>query len=234
MRPAPITIAGPHGPIPALAAGDPRGARAGVVLGYGMSATMHVQWPQAERLAAAGYAVIIPEMPHHGLRADGYLDRMKDQPDAVTRPLFLDMVEECVAELPAHVDHLVAAGARRIVCAGFSIAGYIALAGPARDPRVDLVVAFMADPAWDGRASSPHRAPEAYVGKGLFVVTGDDDAVVPPGPVRAFVRDLAARNGGAAERFVDLRYPGGHMMDPADWDDAWGRAIRWLDARLAT
>lgn len=230
LRPLPITIAGPHGPLPALAAGDPRTARAGVVLGYGMSATMHVQWPQAERLATAGYAVIIPEMPHHGLRADGYLDRMAGQPDEVTRPLFLDMVEECVAELPSHVEHLVRAGARRVVCAGFSIAGYIALAAPARDPRVDLVVAFMADPVWDGRAASPHLRPEAFDGKGLFAVTGDDDEVVPPGPLRAFVRDLAERSGDA-ERFAHVRYRGGHMMDPADWDDAWGRAIAWLNVR---
>ena len=61
--------------------------------------------------------------------------------------------------------------------------------------------------------------------------TGDDD-VVPPAPLRAFVRDLAERSGEAG-RFVEVRYSGGHMMDPADWDDAWTRAIAWLDVRLA-
>lgn len=230
MRECLITIPGPRGPIPTLAAGDPHTARAGVVLGYGMGAEMHVQWPEAERLAAAGYAVVIPEMPHHGLRADGYLDRMRDQPDDVTRPLFLDMVEECAAELPFAIDHLVAAGASCIVCAGFSISGCIALAGPSRDPRVELVVAFMADPAWSGRPSAPERAPAAFAGRGLFVVTADDDTVVPPARVRAFVSELAQRSTDP-DRYVEVRYRGGHMMDPATWDDAWTRAIAWLDRR---
>jgi len=231
MQPTRITIPGPCGPIPALTAGDPGAARAGVVLGYGLSAEMQAQWPEAERLVAAGYAVIIPEMPHHGLREDGYLGRMMSQPGAVARSLFLDLLEEGVAELPTTVDHLVAAGARRIVVAGVSMSGHLALAAPSRDPRVEVVVSFMGDPVWDGRPSSPGLVPGAFAGRSLFVVTADDDEVVRPAPVRALVRALAEGSADPAQ-YVEVRYAGGHMMSPKAWDDAWRRAMAWLDRRV--
>ncbi|MCE1203814.1 MAG: alpha/beta fold hydrolase [Holophagaceae bacterium] len=229
--PPPITIPGPHGPIPALALGDFAAAKAGIVLQYGLSGAMAVQWPEAERLAAAGYAVLIPEAPHHGLRADGYLARMASATAAGARSLFLDLVAESSKETPSLVDHLDRSGATRIVVAGISMGGFTALAAPRRAPRVDSVVAFLADPRWDDRPESPHLRPEAWEHTALLAVVAVGDEVVPPGPMQRFMHDLASRFG-SSPRFSLLEYPGGHTMDPAHWDEAWSQVIPWLDQHL--
>jgi len=229
--PPPITIPGPGGPIPALLLGDCSTARAGVILRYGLSGTMAVQWPEAERLAAAGYAVLIPEAPHHGLRADGFLDRMAGATAAGARSIFLDLVMESARETRFLVDHLDRSGASRFVVAGISMGGFAALAAPRQDPRVGAVMAFLADPHWDDRPESPHLHPEAWEHTALLAVVAAGDEVVPPGPMQRFTHDPASRFGSTS-RFSCLEYPGGHTMDPADWDEAWSKAILWLKQHL--
>ena len=110
-QPPPITILGPGGPIPALRLGDCVSVKGAVILHYGLSGTMAVQWPEAERLAAAGYAVLIPEAPHHGLRADGFLERMSIATAPEARSRFLNLVAESARETRSLVDHLRQSGA---------------------------------------------------------------------------------------------------------------------------
>ena len=228
---SPITVPGPHGPIPALALGGFASVRAAVVLRYGLGGTMAVQWPEAERLAAAGYAVLIPEAPHHGLRSDGFLERMKGAGAMEARSLFLDLVEASAQETSALIDHLAPAGASRFVVAGISMGGFAALAAPDRDPRVGAVLAFLADPHWDHRPRSPHLRPEAWEHTALLAVVATADEVVPPSGMRAFLQALAARFG-PRPRLACWDYPGGHIMAPADWNDAWTKALLWLDQHL--
>jgi len=229
--PAPITIPSPRGPIPALALGDCASARTVVILRYGLGGTMAVQWPEAERLAAAGYAVLIPEAPHHGLRSDGFLDRMTGATALEARSLFLDLVEESAHETLPLVNHLAQSGASRFVVAGISMGGFAALAAPRQAPRVGAVLAFLADPHWDDHPESPHLHLNAWEHTALLAVVAAEDAVVPPDPMREFTHTLASRFNSDS-RFTCLEYRGGHTMDPADWDDAWSRAIRWLDPHL--
>ena len=229
--PTPVTIPGPDGTIPALALGDSASAKATVILHYGLSGTMAVQWPEAERLAAAGYSVLIPEAPHHGLRADGFLERMAAATASEARSLFLDLVAESAGETRSLVDHLSRSGASRFVVAGISMGGFAALAAPQRDPRVGAVVAFLADPHWDDRTESPHLHLEAWERTALLTVVAAADELVPPGPMKRFTHDLASRFGSAS-RFACLEYQGGHTMDPADWDEAWSKVILWLDCHL--
>ncbi len=181
--PTPVTIPGPDGTIPALALGDSASAKATVILHYGLSGTMAVQWPEAERLAAAGYSVLIPEAPHHGLRADGFLERMAAATASEARSLFLDLVAESAGETRSLVDHLSRSGASRFVVAGISMGGFAALAAPQRDPRVGAVVAFLADPHWDDRTESPHLHLEAWGRTALLTVVAAGDELVPPGPM---------------------------------------------------
>jgi len=108
--------------------------------------------------------------------------------------------------------------------------GHLALAAPARDPRIEAVLAFCADPLWDDRPGSPHLAPEAWEGTALLAITTDGDPVVPPSPTRAFASLLRTRFGPA--HAVSLTYPGGHLMEPRDWEDAWARARIWLEHRF--
>lgn len=229
--PTPIFIPGPGGPIPALTLGDCASAKAAVILRYGLSGTMAVQWPEAQRLAAAGYAVWIPEAPHHGLRADGFLDRMAIATAPEARSLFLDLVEESAAETRSLVDHLSRSGACHFVVTGISMGGFAALAAPQRDPRVGAVVAFLADPHWDDRPQSPHLRPEAWEHAALLSVVAAGDELVPPGPMKGFTHDLASRFGDTS-RFTCMEHQGGHTMDPADWDEAWSKAILWLNEHL--
>ncbi len=119
--PPPITIPGPGGPIPALMLGDGASTRAAVILQYGLSGTMEVQWPEAQRLAAAGHVVLIPEAPHHGLRADGFLDRMAGATAPEARSLFLELVAESARETRSLVDHLSRSGASQFVVAAISL-----------------------------------------------------------------------------------------------------------------
>jgi dienelactone hydrolase len=192
---------------------------------------MAVQWPEAERLAAAGYAVLIPEAPHHGLRSDGFLERMAGAAEPDARSLFLDLVEENVEETQILVDHLTQSGASRFVVAGISMGGFAALAAPQGNPRIGAVLAFLADPMWDDRLRSPHLHLDSWEHAALLAVVGAGDEVVPPDPMRSFTRALKSRFGPSS-RFACREYQGGHTMDPADWDDAWGRAILWLDLQL--
>lgn len=229
--PTPIRVPGPHGPIPALLAGDPARSRAGVVLGHGLGGTMQTQWPEAQLLAAAGFATLLPEAPHHGLRADGLLARMSSASAPEARACFLDLLETWAEEAGALVDHLAALGCNRFAAAGVSMGGHLALAVPGRDPRIEAVIAFNADPVWDDRPGSPHLDLGAWRGTSLLAITTDEDPVVPPGPLRAFTSLLNARFG--TERAVSLTYPGGHLMEPRDWADAWARVQTWLDLRFS-
>jgi len=229
--PPPVTIPGPDGPIPALTLGDCASARAAVILRYGLSGTMAVQWPEAERLVVAGYAVLIPEAPHHGLRADGFLDRMAIATSPEARSLFLDLVAESARETRSLVNHLSRSGASRFVVAGVSMGGFAALAAPQWDPRVGAALAFLADPHWDDRPQSPHLHPEAWEHAALLAVVTAGDELVPPAPMKRFTHDLASRFNSASS-FACLEYQGGHTMDPADWNEAWSKAILWLDRHL--
>lgn len=229
--PPPITIPGPGGPIPALMLGDGASTRAAVILQYGLSGTMEVQWPEAQRLAAAGHVVLIPEAPHHGLRADGFLDRMAGATAPEARSLFLELVAESARETRSLVDHLSRSGASQFVVAGISMGGFAALAAPQRDPRVGAVLAFLADPHWDDHPESPHLHPDAWGHAALLAVVTAGDELVPPDPMKRFTHDLASRFDSAS-RFTCMEYQGGHTMDPTDWDDAWSNAILWLDRHL--
>ena len=231
VPPHPISIPGPGGPIPALKLGDCAPTRTAVILNYGLSGTMAVQWKEAERLAAAGYAVLIPEAPHHGLREDGFLDRMTIAAAPEARSLFLDLVAESSRETRFLVNHLAGSGASQFVVAGISMGGFAALAVPQQDPRVGTVVAFLADPHWDDQPQSPHLRPEAWENVALLAVVAAEDEVVPPHRMKSFTHELASRYK-SRHRFACLEYQGGHTMDPADWDDAWSSAIRWLDRHL--
>lgn len=223
-----ISILGPCGPIPALSSGDPRTCKAGIVLGYGLRGKMEVQWPEAKRLLASGYAVIVPEAPHHGLRADGLIDRMSGMPESEARACFLDILETWAAEIPVLVDHLAGKGATKIVIAGVSMGGHWALAAPMLDSRVGAVVSFLGDPAWDNRSRSPHLAVEAWSDTALLAITTNQDEIVPPEPMRIFVDQLNASFPAMAPH-LSLCYPGGHCMASNDWEHSWSQVIAWLD-----
>ena len=226
--PEPLAIEGPSGPIPFLASGDPRTCKAGVILGYGLNGRMEVQWPEAERLADSGYAVIVPEAPHHGLRADPFLDQMSKLPESDARARFLDLLETWVVEIPSLLDDLAARGATRFVVAGVSMGGHWALAAPSLDSRVEAVVSLLGDPEWDNRSWSPHLSLGSWANTSLLAITTDEDVVVPPQPMRTFV-DLLNSRFPAKNQHVSVNYPGGHWMAADDWNNAWSRVITWLD-----
>lgn len=219
----PVRIDGPWGAIPALLTGAPSAARAAILLRYGLRARMEVQLAEAERLASAGYAVIIPEAPSHGLREDGFLEHLSQTPEPQARARFLELVARTAEETPALVAHLRGLGARRIIDSGISMGGFVALAAPSVAPEVSGVIALLASPVWDEHPRSPHRTPEAWARTPLLAITADEDQSVPPAPLRAFCTAL----GPTA---TSLEYPGGHTMAGDDWHHAWARAITWLDA----
>lgn len=135
-------------------AGEPRAAAlvmgegpVGIVLGHQSNAFV-CQWaPEAQRLAAMGYAVILPNL----------------------------QVDEALAAMLAAEQHLRAAGAEEVVLAGASLGGLLAIASAAivDDPPAG-VIAFAPPTAyrgWDTHDFAPHvEAPVL-----LEVGTGDAD-----------------------------------------------------------
>lgn len=185
-------------------------------------------------LAEAGYAVLIPEAPHHGVRDDGRLAAIQSGTEADATSAFLDLVEAAAAESPALVDDLVRRGARadRIVALGISYGGFTTLRSVALEPRLRRIVPMLASPHFVGRTTSPDRHPQDYAEVEMLSITAADDEVVPPGPMHDFVDALCARFGPPV-RWERFTVPGGHMTPQASWDAAWEHIIGWLDRRTS-
>lgn len=135
-------------------AGEPRAAALtmgdgpiGIVLGHQSDAFL-CQWaPEAQRLAAMGYAVILPNL----------------------------QVDEALAAMLAAERHLRDAGAEEVVLAGASLGGLLAIASAAVVDEPPAGVIALAPPVayrgWDTRDFAPHVDAPVL----LMVGTGDAD-----------------------------------------------------------
>lgn len=217
--------------------GDPAtAAQRGCVLSFhGLGAGKGLHRSELAMLAGQGYVAVGIDAVGHGERRDpGAIARLAGRdPDAV----FLELVAETADEVPDVVDELVRRGwARpdRVGVVGVSMGGFVAYGAVLRDRRIAAAVAITASPEWRGRGDSPHRRPEAFPPVALLSVTAARDARVPPAPVHALHRALAAPYAAFPERLRHLEHAkAGHRMPPDAWQATALETVAWIERFVA-
>lgn len=202
--------------------------------------------PDATALAAAGLTVLAVEAPHHGARRSPLVDAVIEAQGPPAHELFLRIVREAVAELPAVVGRALREFGGPAGVVGISMGAYTALAAAADDPRLSVVVSILGSPDWRPRAGeptpanrawlaeAPARRPERFPPRALFLANAGRDESVPPDASRAFVEALRPLYAAHPERLEYREYPAsGHFLRPEDWNDLWSRALAWLRRWLA-
>ena len=207
-------------------AGEAEGPRPGAVLihgGFGLDA--HAL-DAARLLARAGYAVIAPDLHARGGAAGQPADR------------------RALGDLEAAAGALVErAGAdpRRIAAVGYSTGGTFAFLFGCASTRVAAVVDFYGRIVYPALSAEQPTQPlelALNLGAPLLFLAGEDDPAVPPEHV-ALLRRVLSQFGkdfdivtypGVAHGFLNDRRGG---YDAAAAADAWGRALAFLEQRLA-
>lgn len=224
------------GPAPALLAERAQGeGRLPVVLWFhGLGTDKDMHRPQLELFADAGFLAIGLDAAGHGARRLDDLDRRLSASPQEKHRLFLSLVAQTVAEVPAIIDALLQgdlADPRRIAVGGVSMGGCIVYGAVAAEPRIRAAAALLGSPEWTGHEIA---YPRADFPAALLSITAEYDDVVPPAAARALHRDLAShyRDRPQSLRYREIR-GAGHLLDPCDWDAAVREAGAWFATHTA-
>ncbi|MXO75722.1 dienelactone hydrolase family protein [Altererythrobacter aerius] len=231
-----VTVTTPDGAMDAFFV-HPAKAAPAVILWPDIAGLREVKMAMARRLAASGYAVIVPNPYYRDLPAPQFADfaafrsgggfekvgpwRSKaTAPDAVTRD---------ARALVAWLDGQRAVDTRRAIgnqgyCMGGPYTVYSAAAVPA---RVRAAASFHGGGLATDAPTSPHRMLQKGTGY-LIAIAQDDDAKQPQ--AKAILRQAASAVGAAAEIEV---YPADHgwcvpdspVYDPVQAERAWERLL---------
>jgi len=226
------------------AAGDPGPP---VLLLHGFSSTPPGAGDKdASSHAAAGFTVLAVEAPHHGARRSPLVDAVIEAQGPPAHELFLRIVRESVAELPAVVDRALREYGGPLGVVGISMGAYTALAAAVIEPRLSVVVSILGSPDWSPRqgeptptnrawlAEAPMHHPERFPPRALFLANATRDVNVPPAASRAFTAALRPLYADFPDRLEYREYPDSeHFMREVDWHDLWGRTLAWLGRFLA-
>lgn len=218
----------------------------GTVLVYpGLSAAKEVQRKEMIWLAEAGFTAACIDSPHHGERADGYLEILAPLRDAEAHPKFIRIVQDAIQEIPAIVDYFYERNAQEIGITGISLGGFITYGAAVAEPRLKAAIPILGSPDWGPKKASrdsemlgmmelaPVRFPEKFPPCALFAANAGRDASVPPAASREFVSHLRPFYGDHPERLKYQEYPESeHMMREEDWNDLWRQVINWFDLWL--
>lgn len=220
----------------ALCAGNPDHHSAVIIL-HGLGVSKGVQTSELERLCEAGFFAIAIDAPHHGSRDDGALKLFNQLHGHERHHLLLSFVLQQASEVTALVNQLKEAG-KKVAVAGISMGGHVTFALLRMATRPDLLAPFLSTP--DFRTREPHgqlpaspaetSGPADYIAEvfpaSLFMVTAGSDSVVNPGPARDFHRRLKPYYTSYPEKLEYHEYPtSDHMMQSADWFDAWAKFL---------
>lgn len=224
------------GPAPALVAWrDASIGPAPVVLWFhGFTADKATNRAELALFAEAGFlAAAIDAVGHGERRLDDFELRLSDSPDQRHR-LFLSLVAQTVAEVPAIIDALPQIGLadpQRIAVCGVSMGGCIVYGAVASECRIRAAAALLGSPAWTGGDGT---YPRASFPAALLSITAECDDVVPPTAARALHEELVPfyRDRPQSLGYREIR-GAGHMLDPRDWDHAVREACSWFAAHAA-
>ncbi|HNW35643.1 MAG TPA: alpha/beta hydrolase [Candidatus Ozemobacteraceae bacterium] len=214
-----------------------------ILVAHGLGVSKEVQRPELEKLARSGFTAVGIDAPHHGERRDEQLDAQSAATGAEAHKRFIAMVAEAAAEIPLLIEYFKTTLHARVAMTGISMGGYTTFASFMHDPRPDAAVPFLASPDWRSDPSSgtlgpdtpagPVSRPERFSPVPLLVITAGLDTTVPPATATCFVRSLRRSYARTPERLAQIEYPRSeHMMRGDDWNDAWNRAIEFLNLHL--
>lgn len=236
----------PLGSAPVLILEPVNQHRKGTVLVYpGLSAAKEVQRKEMIWLAEAGFTAVCIDSPHHGERADGYLEILAPLRDAEAHPKFIRIVQEAIQEIPAIVDYFHERNAQEIGITGISLGGFITYGAVVAEPRLKTAVPILGSPDWSPKKAShdsemlgiielaPVQFPEKFPPCALFAANAGKDASVPPAASRDFVSHLRSFYHDFPERLKYQEYPESeHRMREEDWNDLWRQVLDWFDRWL--
>lgn len=212
-----------------------------VIVAHGLGVGKEVQRPELERLARAGFIAVCPDAPHHGERRDGLLDLLDSSSGTERHERFIGMVAEAAAEIPLLIEYFRNTLGARVAMTGISMGGFTTFASFMHEPRPDVAVPFLASPDWrapDRRSPAfplkgPVCRPERFFPVPLMAVTAGHDTTVPPEAALSFLEMLRPLYASAPDTLVHAGYPASeHMMREEDWNNAWERAIAFLNEHL--
>lgn len=229
-----------RGPIPvrviAASAGRPV-----VLFLHGFSVDKETHRREAESLAEAGFAAVLPDAPHHGARRSPVVDELLAATGAAAHRILLRIVTEAVDEVPTLVDHFLGAGHPSVAIAGISMGAFTALGAAARDRRLSPIVSILGSPDWSPPyesapadlqpilARDPRSEAARFPPRPLLVINAGLDRSVPPGPAREFAQTLAPAYAASPDRLVYREYPhSDHFVREEDWADLWRTTVDFL------
>jgi len=240
MREIKVRIETPLGYAPVLIL-RPRGHCGTALVYHGLGAGKEVQHKEMVWLAEAGFTAVCVDAPHHGERADGYLEMLTSAETANQHFLVMKLVSEAIQEIPAVVEYCVQQFPGNVCIVGISLGGFIAYGAPVVEPRIKASVPILGSPDWNpkvGHATAelqalmehaPARFPEKFPPCAVFAANARRDIYVPPRASREFIQTLQNEYQACPERLQYLEYPDSeHMMREEDWNDLWQRVLFWF------
>ncbi len=235
-----IRIETPLGYAPVLILRPPE-HRGTALVYHGLGAGKEVQRKEMAWLAEAGFTAVCVDAPHHGERADGYLDVLTSAETANQHFLVMKLVSEAISEIPAIVEYCLRYFSGDVGITGISLGGFIAYGAAIVEPRIKASVPILGSPDWnpkEGHATvellalmerAPARFPEKFSPCAVFAVNAGKDIYVPPRASREFIQTLQNEYQACPERLQYLEYPDSeHMMRDEDWNDLWQRVLSWF------
>lgn len=186
---------------------------------------------RAERLAAAGYLAVVPDLYHRapGKTADEQLAGLRDP--------------EIIADIAATVDHMTAkekARPRDLAILGHCMGGRLAFLGAAADRRFCAAVAYYSGnmfKPWGTLGPTPFER-LSEITCPILGFFGNDDKNPSPADVDRLDRELTRlglrhefhRYDGTGHAFQNFANPQGFRPGPAQ--DSWERTLGFLAAEL--
>lgn len=211
-----------------------------VIVAHGLGVSKEVQCPELERLARAGFIAVSLDAPHHGERRDGQLELLDAATGAEHHERLIAMIAEAAAEIPLLIEYFRCTFAARVAMIGISMGGFTTFASFMHEPRPDVAIPFLGSPDWrapghpdDVPPAGPVCSPERFFPIPLLAVTAGLDTTVPPAAAVSFLEKLRPLYETKPELLAHIGYPHSeHMMRGDDWDDAWRKAIDFLNIHL--
>jgi carboxymethylenebutenolidase len=226
-------VAHPHGP----------GPHPGVVVAHELfGVTEELRSVVLDRLAAAGFLAIAPELHHRTAGPGLELSRDAEGRDRGFALLHRMTRAGVLADVQAALDHLVARPdtTGRVGLLGLSLGGHAAYLAAT---QLDVAATAVLYGGWLASTDIPLSRPEPTLaltpgirGRVLYVV-GEDDALVGPADRDAIAEALRA--AGVRHDLVVLAeaqhafvWPGTPAFHPVAAETAWGHVVRLFDEEL--
>ena len=223
--------------VPALACS--KGIGKSVIINlHGLDVSKEVNITDMNRLEDAGFWSVTIDAPHHGERADGYLEIMRNANRREAYLMLLGIIQQEAAEVADFVNYFKSQN-KKVAVSGISMGAYATYALMMINKEADLFVPFMGNPDFRYigskvystlELSGPFDNLDKVFPANLLIVNAGSDDIVDPDGARRFYNAVKPYYEKSPEKLQYLEYPkSGHLMRPKDWFNAWDVFIERLN-----